>query len=54
MAYLRWRLAINLTCLAPRKRRFQAFTGVINGALENLAKGEFSKAGKFQVSQSNT
>ncbi|CAE7390888.1 unnamed protein product [Symbiodinium sp. CCMP2456] len=27
-----------------QKRRFQAFTGVINGALENLAKGEFSKA----------
>ncbi|CAE7880001.1 pab1 [Symbiodinium microadriaticum] len=27
-----------------QKRRFQAFTGVVNGALENLARGEFSKA----------
>ena len=24
VAYLRWRLAINLTCLAPRKRRFSS------------------------------
>ncbi|CAE6937544.1 unnamed protein product [Symbiodinium natans] len=29
-----------------QKRRFQAFTGVFNGALENLAKGQFTQAAK--------
>ncbi|CAE7489174.1 unnamed protein product [Symbiodinium pilosum] len=29
-----------------QKRRFQAFTGVFNGALENLATGQFTEAAK--------